>query len=224
MFASNFDFTGGSMFSNSPLCRGVFRSVLLGACISVFTLTQAQQPVRRPSARTVSASPATVGTGAQRLPLRRIILYKSGVGYFEHAGQVRGNQDIQIDLTSSQLDDILKSLTALDLNGGRIAGARYNSQDSTAHHLALLPISMEETPTLPALLRVLRGSRLEVRSGAAKAYRFRIEVPSKQTKTLILEERRPIVTEYELNDLEDEEIQTILIRRDAAPEIEKVLQ
>ena len=27
-----------------------------------------------------------------RLPVTRVILYKNGVGYFEHAGHVRGNQ------------------------------------------------------------------------------------------------------------------------------------
>src|SRR6476646_5157671 len=68
-------------------------------------------------------------SSAQKLPLRRVVLYKSGVGYFEHAGTVNGNENVEIDLTSSQLDDVLKSLTALDMNGGRISGASYNSQD-----------------------------------------------------------------------------------------------
>src|SRR5450759_650168 len=31
-----------------------------------------------------------------RLPVKRVVLYKNGVGYFEHVGQVRGNQEVTI--------------------------------------------------------------------------------------------------------------------------------
>src|SRR5213595_1873957 len=62
-----------------------------------------------------------------RLPIKRVVLYKNGVGYFEHQGQVQGNQDVAISFTSGQLNDVLKSLTVLDLNGGRITGVEYGS-------------------------------------------------------------------------------------------------
>lgn len=52
------------------------------------------------------------------LPVKRVVLYKSGVGYFEHVGRVRESQDVTIPFTSGQLNDVLKSLTVLDLNGG----------------------------------------------------------------------------------------------------------
>ncbi len=64
---------------------------------------------------------------ADTLPVRRVVLYKSGVGYFEHLGTVRGNQDVTVPFTSGQLNDVLKSLTVLDSNGGRIAGVEYDS-------------------------------------------------------------------------------------------------
>ena len=47
---------------------------------------------------------------AARLPITRVILYKNGVGYFEHAGHVRGSQDVNVDFTTAQLNDVLKSL------------------------------------------------------------------------------------------------------------------
>src|ERR1051326_8336033 len=31
-----------------------------------------------------------------KLPIKRVVLYKNGVGYFEHLGQVQGNQDVSI--------------------------------------------------------------------------------------------------------------------------------
>ncbi len=99
-------------------------------------------------------------------PLHRVVLYKSGVGYFEHDGIVHGNEDVEISLTSSQLDDVLKSLTAVDLTGGRISGATYNSQEPTAHQLDALAVNVANRGTLSALLQELRGARLEIRSGA----------------------------------------------------------
>jgi hypothetical protein len=61
-----------------------------------------------------------------QLPVRRVILYKSGVGYFEHLGSVTGNADVAIQFTT-QLNDVLQSLTTLDLDGGSIANISYNS-------------------------------------------------------------------------------------------------
>src|SRR6266851_3183766 len=58
-----------------------------------------------------------------RLPVTRVILYKNGVGYFEHGGRVRGSQDVNVDFTTAQLNDVLKSLTVLDLGKGRITGS-----------------------------------------------------------------------------------------------------
>src|SRR5712691_2038898 len=63
-----------------------------------------------------------------KLPVRRVVLYKNGVGYFEHLGRVRGSQDVTIDFTSGQLNDVLKSLTILYLGKGRITGVSYNSE------------------------------------------------------------------------------------------------
>jgi len=52
------------------------------------------------------------------LPLRKVVLYKNGMGYFEHLGKVRGAEDVEIVLPSAQLNDVLKSLTVIDLGGG----------------------------------------------------------------------------------------------------------
>jgi hypothetical protein len=71
-----------------------------------YAQTSAQPTVRPASASTRSAA---------RLPVTRVILYKNGVGYFEHSGRIRGNQDVDIDFTTAQLNDVLKSLTVLDL-------------------------------------------------------------------------------------------------------------
>jgi Carboxypeptidase regulatory-like domain len=112
-----------------------------------------------------SASESAESAGA-RLPVRRVVLYKTGVGYFEHLGQVRGNQTVQIDFTSSQLNDVLQSMTVLDLNGGRIAGVNYNSEAPLSQRLGMLRLPLEEKTDLSNFYAALRGAHLEVRSGA----------------------------------------------------------
>src|SRR5713226_9609659 len=107
-----------------------------------------------------SANPAAV-----KLPIRRVVLYKNGVGYFEHLGHVRGSQDVHVDFTSAQLNDVLKSLTVLDLSGGKISGVDYNSEAPLARRLATLRLTLGENPTMGDFLGALRGARLEVRSG-----------------------------------------------------------
>ena len=140
--------------------RAVRAAILLALTLSMLGYAQAPAPSVAP------ASP--VAQGANRLPVRRVVLYKSGVGYFEHLGRVRGSQTITIDFTSGQLDDVLKSLTAIDLDGGRIAGVSYNSEAGLERRLASLRLPVGEGATRAQFLAALRGARLEVRDGATR--------------------------------------------------------
>jgi hypothetical protein len=103
-----------------------------------------------------------------KLPVRRVVLYKSGVGYFEHVGRVRGDQAVSIDLTSGQLDDVLKSLTTADLGDGRVTGITFNSTAPLEQRLRTLGLPLGATTSPADLLQALRGARVEVQgSGAA---------------------------------------------------------
>ena len=97
--------------------------------------------------------------------MKRVVLYKNGVGYFEHVGKVRDNQTVTIPFTSGQLNDVLKSLTVLDLNGGRITGVAYGSSAPVDRQLGELRLSLGDKATLAEVLGSLRGARLEIRSG-----------------------------------------------------------
>ena len=99
-----------------------------------------------------------------QLPVRRVVLYKSGVGFFEHLGNVTGNADIAIQFTSGQLDDALKSLTALDLDRGSVSAISYTSVAPIDQQLAALRLPLGQDPDTTQLYRALRGTRVEVRS------------------------------------------------------------
>jgi hypothetical protein len=151
------------------------RRSLAAFCLFAFTVTLAAQAPAGSAAKQKLAAPQVppkaqlaAAQGPQvvkDLPVRKVVLYKNGVGYFEHAGSVTGNQCVTIDFTSPQLNDVLQSLTVLDEGGGRIAGVNYNSTTPLAEQLKTLSLGMTDDPTSTMLFQALRGQRVEVTGG-----------------------------------------------------------
>ena len=114
----------------------------------------------------LACAPAQEPNDSSKLPVQRIVLYKNGVGYFEHVGRVHDNQDVSIPFTSGQLNDVLKTLTVLDLNGGRIAGVGYGTSAPLDRQVGDLRLPASDKTTLADFLGALRGTRLEARNGS----------------------------------------------------------
>ncbi|MBN1772204.1 MAG: AgmX/PglI C-terminal domain-containing protein, partial [Deltaproteobacteria bacterium] len=53
---------------------------------------------------------------ASRLPVQRVVLYRNGVGYFERAGKVDGDE-VKFKVRKSQVGDFLASLTVVSRDG-----------------------------------------------------------------------------------------------------------
>ncbi len=147
-------------------------AVFVALSLSAFSQTQKKpdrsQPSPAQSTAPATAAPTAVDSSA-RLPVKRVVLYKNGVGYFEHAARVHGTQDLSIDFTTAQLNDVLKSLTAVDLGEGRVSSVRYNSIAPLDERLKSLRLPFGEQVTQAEYLSALRGARVEVHSGSATA-------------------------------------------------------
>jgi hypothetical protein len=149
------------------------RRVFVAVSFAVFTLVLAAELSQRALAQTKGDTKPTSPSNSAHstppaikdLPVRKVVLYKNGVGYFEHAGTVSGNQRVTIDFTSSQLNDVLQSLTVLDQGGGRIGGVNYNSTTPLAEQLKTLSLGMSDDPSSTELFQALRGQRVEVAGG-----------------------------------------------------------
>ncbi|MGA3070095.1 MAG: hypothetical protein ABSD43_07735, partial [Terracidiphilus sp.] len=153
------------------------RRILAGFFLAAFTLTLAAQSAAGPTAKSKFIAPQAQPAPPQvvkDLPVRKVVLYKNGVGYFEHAGTVNGNQRVAIDFTSPQLNDVLQSLTVLDEGGGRIAGVNYNSTTPLAEQLKSLSLGMSDDPTSTDIFQALRGQRVEVLGGPGGAITGRL--------------------------------------------------
>jgi hypothetical protein len=100
------------------------------------------------------------------LPVRKVVLYKNGVGYFEHRGQTRAAGPVAIELPSSQLDDVLKSLTVIDLGGGgQVAGVSYTTLAPLERRLDEIALDLTSAEGLAHFLNQIKGARVEVQTG-----------------------------------------------------------
>lgn len=107
-------------------------------------------------------------SAAAELPVRQVILYKHGVGYFERSGIVSPSDSARLDFKAGEMNDVLKSLSITEKGGGKVSGLRYDSSIPLEEKLAQFPFKIEAGQALSAILDQLRGSRLEIQFGTDK--------------------------------------------------------
>jgi hypothetical protein len=101
------------------------------------------------------------------LPVTRVVLFTTGVGYFEHSGTVTGTQQLDLPVQAAHMDDLLQSLVVEDLDGGTVRPVRYPSQDPLGRILASYPLDLSGNPSLAGLLAQARGERVHLEAGTA---------------------------------------------------------
>src|SRR5580658_234354 len=106
------------------------------------------------------------GAFAADLPIREVILYKSGVGYFERSGALRPGESARLDFKATDMNDVLKSLTLQDRNGGKVTGLRYDSSEPLEQKLAEFPFTIAGQAPLSAFLAQMKGARVEMKFSA----------------------------------------------------------
>ncbi len=102
---------------------------------------------------------------AAELPVREVVLYKHGVGYFRRSGQLGPGESARLDFNASEMNDVLKSLTIVEKGGGAIAGLRYDSSEPLDKKLAEYPFRLGPAQPLSAVLDQLKGTQIELRFG-----------------------------------------------------------
>jgi hypothetical protein len=125
------------------------------------------------------------------VPVTKVVLFSSGVGYFEHAGTVHDNGSTMLRFKTSQINDILKSLVLQDQDGGRVGAITYPSQDPLAKTLRSFQIDVTQNPSLADLLNQLRGARVTVQVHADRMSGTIIGV---ETRRVPAEKGEPVTT------------------------------
>ena len=117
---------------------------------------------------------------AASVPVKAVVLYSSGVGYFEHYGLVKGAGSTELRFKTQQINDILKSLVLQDLDGGKVTTISYPSQDPIAKTLRSFQIDITSNPSLGELLNQIRGAKVKVSLGAENAAGIILGLEKKQ--------------------------------------------
>lgn len=99
------------------------------------------------------------------LPITKVVLYKHGVGYFERVGEVEGDASVDLQFKAAEMNDVLKSLTTLDLDSGRVVSMSYESTLPLEKQLENLSINLEGDGSLTSLLGQVKGARVKVEEG-----------------------------------------------------------
>jgi len=114
-----------------------------------------------PAQSSIEQNPANQNFTGADLPLKRIALLSSGVGYFEHAGKLSSPAEVTLPFDAASVDDALKSLVVND-PASNSPSVRYASENTLYLTLRSLKIDLSGTPGIGEILNGLKGAELEV--------------------------------------------------------------
>lgn len=137
------------------------------------------------------SSGAEPGEVEPPLPLKRVVLFSSSVGFFEHSGEVEGNRQIEFEFNNADINDLLKSLVVQDHDGGLVTAVNYGSPEPISQLLRTLAVDLTEAPSLAQLFQQLRGQKVK------------LETPGLMTGVIVgIETRKVTVRTNEFADVE----------------------
>ena len=132
--------------------------------------------------------------------------------------------DLGMQVVAKQDGNIPARVTRVRIARGTLV------RTTESHQRTIYTLRNEETsPRMLILEHPIRNdwklaADLAPEEQSATAYRFRIEVPSKQTKTFTVDETRPTITQYALTNLTLDQIEAFTTERELTPEIESALR
>ena len=95
------------------------------------------------------------------LPVREMVLYKHGVGFFVRAGELIG-EEVALTFGKDEINDVLKSLAVFDRAGGQVLGIHYQTPMDTDTRLKNTSVRLSPDASLKDLIRDLRGRQVSI--------------------------------------------------------------
>src|SRR5262249_21751685 len=115
------------------------------------------QPNNQEQARAAAPS-----ASAEQLPIGQVVLFSSGVGYFQREGSVEGSTRIDLTFPTQDINDLIKSMALRDLDGGFAAAVSYDSNAPIDRTLQSFAVNLTANPSYGQILNQARGERVEV--------------------------------------------------------------
>ncbi|MDR2158728.1 MAG: DUF4139 domain-containing protein [Treponema sp.] len=116
------------------------------------------------AAQGAAASQAAGTAPEQSLPLRKIVLFSSGVAYFEHSGPIRDSAALTFPFRVEAVNDALKSLSIRDAGAPAAdsPSVHYPSGETLRKTLESLAVDISGNPGMAEILLHLRGEEIEI--------------------------------------------------------------
>jgi hypothetical protein len=108
-----------------------------------------------------NGDPPGIPAAATQLPIAQVVLFSSGVGYFQREGQIEGNSRVDMSFPVQDINDLLKSMIVQDLGNGHISAVSYDSQAPVEKTLRSFAINLTGNPTFGQILNQARGEKVE---------------------------------------------------------------
>jgi hypothetical protein len=109
-----------------------------------------------------NADDADAHNRAAQLPIGQIVLFSSGVGYFQREGAVEGNARVDLSFPVSDINDLLKSMVVRDMDGGVVSTVSYDSNAPVEKTLKSFAINLNGNPSFAGILGQARGEKVAV--------------------------------------------------------------
>src|SRR5881628_3093994 len=134
---------------------------------------------------------------AALLPVAQVVLFSSGVGYFQREGVIDGTQRIDLTFPAQDINDLIKSMTLRDMDGGQVTAVSYDSNVPVERTLQSFAVNLTGNPNFAAILNQARGEKVEVVLQQANAGQ-----PGTLTGSIVGVEKKKITAGKDVVDVE----------------------
>jgi hypothetical protein len=107
----------------------------------------------------VAAAPSETSV---QLPIGQVVLFSSGVGYFQREGQIDGDAHVDLSFPTQDINDLIKSMVLRDLDGGHVSAVSYDSNAPVEKTLQSFAVNLSANPSFAQVLNQARGEKVEV--------------------------------------------------------------
>src|SRR5258708_33669325 len=141
--------------------RNIFLGCLAASALAVAGVVWLTRSPAQPPLQSANAKQGIEGA-APSLPLSQVVLFSSGVGYFQREGEIEGNARVDLQFPLGDVNDLLKSLVLQDLGKGKVGAISYDGQDPIEKTLRSFAVDLTGNPTIGQVLNQARGEKVEV--------------------------------------------------------------
>ncbi len=115
-----------------------------------------------PAAPPDHGAAAVAAESTVQLPIGQVVLFSSGVGYFQREGAVEGDARVDLSFPTQDINDLIKSMVLRDLDGGHISAVSYDSNAPVERTLQSFAVNLSANPSFGQVLNQTRGEKVEV--------------------------------------------------------------